>query len=33
VGYRSREVLIIAGNFSLDNQLVSIAEYDISAGE
>jgi hypothetical protein len=31
--YHSRQVLIVAGNFSLDNQLVNIAQFDLSSGE
>ena len=29
---QGREVLVVAGNFSLDGELVNLAEYDISAG-
>jgi len=28
----SRQILVVAGNFSLDGELVNLAEYDISAG-
>lgn len=27
---RSRDVIVVTGNFSIDGQLVNIAEYDIS---
>ena len=29
----SREVVVVAGNFSLDGQLMNIAEYDVETGE
>lgn len=30
---RSREVIVVAGNFSLDGQFMNIAEYDVQTGE
>ena len=30
--YETRQVIVVAGNFSLDGEIVNIAQYEISSG-
>ena len=30
--YDARQVIVVAGNFSLDGEIVNIAQYEISSG-